>query len=110
MPVTPYHLGPGAAIKAVMPRHFSFTIFCFAQIVTDSETAYYILQGEYPLHRWFYTYLGATIVAVACVVVGLPGGPASVDWLEEGTLHALFRRDRGDFSPHRGNFGVHRHL
>ena len=72
MPFTPYHLGPGAAVKAVMPRHFSFTVFCFAQIVTDSETAYYLLQGEYPLHRWFHTYLGATIVAACCVVLGRP--------------------------------------
>ena len=55
-----------------MPRHFSFTIFCFAQIVTDFETIYHILQGEYPLHRWFHTYLGATVVAIGCVVVGRP--------------------------------------
>ena len=39
-----------------MPRHFSFTIFCFAQVVTDFET----------------TYLGATIVAACCVLVGRP--------------------------------------
>jgi hypothetical protein len=39
MPFTPYHFGPGALVKAIMPRHFSFTVFCFAQIVTDFETA-----------------------------------------------------------------------
>lgn len=72
MPFTPYHLGPGAAIKAVMPRHFSFTMFCFAQIVTDFETAYYLLRGEYPLHRGLHTYLGATVVAGCCVLLGRP--------------------------------------
>ena len=64
MPFTPFHVGPGAAIKAIMPRHFSFTVFCFAQIVTDIETAFYLLRGEYPLHRIFHTYLGATVVAM----------------------------------------------
>ena len=72
MPFTPYHFGPGAAVKAVMPRHFSFTMFCFAQIVTDFETAYYFLCGEYPLHRWLHTYLGASVLAVCCVLVGRP--------------------------------------
>lgn len=70
MPFTPFHFGPGAAVHAVAPRYFSFTVFCFAQIVTDVETAYYMLRGEYPLHRWFHTYLGATIIAVLCILVG----------------------------------------
>jgi hypothetical protein len=72
MPFTPFHFGPGAAVKAVAPRYFSFTVFCFAQIVTDLETAYYMLRGEYPLHRWLHTYLGATIVAVLCSLIGRP--------------------------------------
>lgn len=72
MPFTPFHFGPGAAIKAAMPRHFSFTVFCFAQIVTDFETAYYLFRGESPLHRFLHTYLGATVVAVCCVFVGRP--------------------------------------
>ena len=56
MPVTPFHFGPGAAVKAAIPRHFSFTVFCFAQVVTDCETAYHMLRHEYPLHRWMHTY------------------------------------------------------
>jgi hypothetical protein len=72
MPFTPFHFGPGAAIKAVMPRHFSFTVFCFAQIITDFETGYYLVHGEYPLHRLFHTYLGASAVAVFCILVGQP--------------------------------------
>lgn len=72
MPFTPFHFGPGVAIKAVMPRHFSFTVFCFAQVVTDLETAYHMLRGEYPLHRWLHTFVGATAVAIFCVIVGRP--------------------------------------
>src|SRR5258708_868462 len=72
MPFTPFHFGPGAAFKAAIPQYFSFTIFCFAQIVTDCETAYYMIRGEYPLHRWLHTFVGATGVAVFCVLVGRP--------------------------------------
>jgi hypothetical protein len=72
MPFTPFHFGPGAAIKAVAPRYFSFTVFCFAQVATDCETAYYMVQGEYPLHRFFHTYCGATLVAVFSIIVGRP--------------------------------------
>jgi hypothetical protein len=72
MPVTPFHFGPGAAVKAVMPRHFSLSVFCFAQIITDVETCYHLIRWEYPLHRWLHTYLGASAVAVFCIVVGRP--------------------------------------
>jgi hypothetical protein len=72
MPFTPFHFGPGAALKAAMPRHFSFTVFCFAQVITDAEVAYYLIRGEYPLHRWFHTYVGATALAVFAIVAGRP--------------------------------------
>jgi hypothetical protein len=72
MPFTPFHAGPGAAIKAAIPRQFSFTVFCFAQVVTDFETAYHMIRHEFPLHRWMHTYAGATLVAVFCVIVGRP--------------------------------------
>jgi hypothetical protein len=72
MPFTPFHFGPAAAIKAVIPRYFSFTVFCFAQVVTDSEVAYYMIRGEFPLHRWFHTYLGATAVAAFSFLLGRP--------------------------------------
>ena len=72
MPFTPIHFGPGAAIKAVAPQHFSFTIFCFAQVVTDCETAFYMLRGEYPFHRFCHTFVGATLVAAGSVIVGRP--------------------------------------
>ena len=72
MPLTPFHFGPGAAFEAAIPRYFSFTVFCFTQVVTDCETAYHMFRHEYPLHRWMHTYLGATGVAIFCIIVGRP--------------------------------------
>src|SRR5262245_1529736 len=72
MPFTPFHFGPAAVMKAVAPAHFSFTVFCYSQVVTDLESGFYLFRGEYPVHRFFHTYVGATIVGLACALTGRP--------------------------------------
>src|ERR1700736_5515159 len=69
MPITPFHFGPGAAIHAAAPRYVSFLAFCAANVLIDFEPLYYLLTGQYPLHRFFHTYVGAVIVAMATVVL-----------------------------------------
>jgi hypothetical protein len=64
MPITPFHFGPGAAIHAAAPRYVSFLAFCAANVLMDIEPMYYILTRQYPLHRFFHTYVGAAIVAI----------------------------------------------
>ena len=72
MPITPLHFGPAALAKGSAPKHFSFVAFGFTQLIIDAEPAYYIVQGLWPVHRFFHTYLGATFVAVFVVVFGKP--------------------------------------
>lgn len=72
MPFTPVHFGPGALAKALAPRYFSFTVFVFAQVLIDVETLYYLLQDDWPVHRFFHTYVGATLAAAASFVLGRP--------------------------------------
>jgi hypothetical protein len=72
MPFTPFHLGPAAALKAAAPRHLSFTVFGFSQVLIDLEPLYYMLRHEAILHRFFHTYAGATLVALASVALGRP--------------------------------------
>jgi len=69
MPITPFHFGPGAMAHAVAPRHISFLAFCAANVLIDIEPLYYMLTRQYPLHRLFHTYVGATAVAVATVAL-----------------------------------------
>ena len=69
MPITPFHFGPGAAVHAIAPRHISFLAFCAANVLIDVETLYYMLTRQYPWHRFFHTYVGATIIVVATVVL-----------------------------------------
>ena len=65
MPITPFHFGPGAAVHAIAPKHISFLAFCSANVLIDIEPLYYMLTGQYPLHRFFHTYIGATIIMLA---------------------------------------------
>jgi hypothetical protein len=72
VPFTPFHFGPGAVLKAAAPRHFSFTVFVFTNVVIDIEPLYHMLTDSPPLHRFLHTYAGATMAAVACGVLGPP--------------------------------------
>lgn len=69
MPVTPFHFGPGAAIHSAAPRYISFLSFCAANVLIDIEPLYYMLTGQVRLHRFFHTYIGATLVAIAAVLL-----------------------------------------
>jgi hypothetical protein len=62
MPVTPFHFGPGAAFHAVAPRQVSFLAFCAANVLLDVEPLYFMLTDQFPFHRFFHTYVGATII------------------------------------------------
>ena len=74
MPITPFHFGPGAAVKAVAPRHFSFTVFAFSQALIDLEPiGFFIFTGD-PVHPYMHTYLGATLVFTASWWAGRPVG------------------------------------
>ncbi|MEO8062960.1 MAG: hypothetical protein ABI821_09435 [Pseudomonadota bacterium] len=69
MPITPFHFGAGAVFHAASPSRVSFLAFCAANCITDCETVYNVLAGRFPLHRFLHTFVGATLVAVATVVL-----------------------------------------
>jgi len=72
MPFTPFHMGPGLAVKAVSGRHFSLMVFGFSQVAIDIEPLVRIIRGDAVLHGFTHTYLGATLIALVSVVVGRP--------------------------------------
>ena len=71
MPITPFHFGPGAALHALAPKHVSFLSFCAANVLIDVEPLYYMSTGQYPLHRFFHTYLGVSLIPVAITALFL---------------------------------------
>ena len=72
MPITPIHMGPALAAKAVAPRYFSFLVFGITQVAIDAEAAFYLITDDPPYHRLLHTYFGATLVALLAVVIGRP--------------------------------------
>jgi hypothetical protein len=72
MPVTPLHMGPALAAKAVCGRHFSLLVFAFSQVVIDVEPLIRILRGDAVLHGFTHTYLGATLLGVFSLFAGRP--------------------------------------
>jgi hypothetical protein len=72
MPVTPLHMGPGLLFKGAAGRHFSLMVFGFSQVLIDIEPGIRFLRGDGTLHGFTHTYLGATLIAVAAVLIGRP--------------------------------------
>ncbi|MBI3044034.1 MAG: DUF4184 domain-containing protein [Betaproteobacteria bacterium] len=74
MPITPFHLGPGALVKAAAPRHFSFTVFAFSQGLIDLEPIGFFIFTGAPIHAYLHTYLGALPVFLVSWWAGRPVG------------------------------------
>jgi hypothetical protein len=80
MPFTPFHMGPGCAVKAVLGRYFSLTVFGFAQVAMDLEPLVRMLRHDRVLHGFSHTYLGATLIALVALFLGRP----VCQWLLDG--------------------------
>jgi len=106
MPITPFHFGPGAAIHVVAPRYVSFLAFCAANVLMDFEPMYYILTRQYPLHRFFHTYVGAAIVAISTAAIFAASRhaaralrlPNSFDWQDLDIIAVAIGATAGTFS------------
>ena len=70
MPFTPFHIGPGIAIKALLQGSFSLMVFGWTQVVMDLQPLLVILTGQGHLHGFSHTYIGATLIAVFCALSG----------------------------------------
>ncbi len=50
MPFTPFHMGPGIVVKALLQGSFSLMVFGWAQIVMDIQPLFVLISGEGHLH------------------------------------------------------------
>lgn len=70
MPFTPYHMGLGTAVKAVLGKNFSLITFGIAQVVMDIEALMHIFRDDPGHHGFVHSYAGATLVAIPVAVLG----------------------------------------
>ena len=90
MPFTPFHMGPGLAIKALAGRRFSVLTFGIAQVAMDIEPLVGLISGSSVLHGPTHTCLATVITAIAVAVVAAPVcRPVLQRWNRELLAHRL---------------------
>jgi len=70
MPFTPFHMGPGILIKALLQGSFSLMVFGWAQIIMDIQPLIVLITDHGQLHGFSHTYLGAILLAVIAALSG----------------------------------------
>jgi hypothetical protein len=70
MPITPFHIIAGVAVKSLRPKYFSWTVFALANVLIDTEAVYYFFTTGSPAHKYFHTWVGATIIAILSATLG----------------------------------------
>lgn len=74
MPFTPYHFGPSACIALPLRKYIDIPVFILANVVIDFEPlAVILLDLNYPLHGYFHTFLGGTVVALVWGFIAYSG-------------------------------------
>ena len=70
MPLAPFHLGPGLLIGLLLLSYIDFATFLVASVIIDVEPIVVIIFDlDYPLHGFFHSFLGGTIVAFLLAAV-----------------------------------------
>jgi hypothetical protein len=65
MPFTPFHLGPALFLGLLFLGFIDFPTFLVANVIVDVEPfIVLVLRLDYPLHGFFHSLLGGTLVAV----------------------------------------------
>lgn len=70
MPFTPFHMGTGIFIKAILQSSFSLMVFGWSQIVMDLQPLWVLLNGHGHLHGFSHTFVGGSLLAVFSAVSG----------------------------------------
>lgn len=65
MPFTPFHLGPALLFGLVFFSYLDFPTFMVANVIVDIEPFMILALGlDLPLHGFFHSFLGGTVVSL----------------------------------------------
>ena len=69
MPFTPFHLGPGLLIGMLLFSYVDFASIMISSVAVDVEPFIIAMfRLNLPLHGFFHTYVGGTVIAVVTAV------------------------------------------
>ena len=100
MPFTPFHFGLGAALHAAAPQRISFLGFCAANVLIDIESLVNLVQHRHPVHAFFHSFVGATLIIPATLLLFL-----GLRWLASRVALPDLLRWR-QLSPQQVGFGA----
>lgn len=89
MPFTPFHMGPGVFVKALLQGSFSLMVFGYTQIIMDLQPLFVMVSGDGHLHGFSHTFVGATLIALFSALSG--------KYLSEFGLKIIYRREERVF-------------
>jgi len=70
MPFTPFHLGPALLLGLILYNILDFPTFLIANIIIDVEPFIILIMGlNQPLHGFFHSFIGGTIISFALFFV-----------------------------------------
>ncbi len=70
MPFTPFHLGPGLLVGLLLLSYVDFPTFLVASVIVDVEPFLVLWWNlPYPLHGFFHSFLGGTLVALCLLLL-----------------------------------------
>ena len=70
MPFTPYHFGPALFLGLLLLSFIDFPTFLIASVIVDIEPFLVLaLNLDYPLHGFFHSLLGGTLVAIPLTLI-----------------------------------------
>jgi hypothetical protein len=70
MPLTPFHLGPALFFGLLFLSFMHLPTFLIANVIVDFEPFLVLFLGiDYPLHGFFHSFLGGSIIAIILSLV-----------------------------------------
>jgi len=69
--ITPIHIIAAVPVKIIFPKHFSLLWFTIVNILIDVEVLYYLIMNEWPIHRFFHSFIGVSIVGFLVFALSL---------------------------------------
>jgi len=74
VPFTPFHLGPALLFSLALSATFDLFTFLVASVIPDLEPFYvmYFRVSGYPLHGFFHSYLGSSLLIVLVAAIVYP--------------------------------------
>jgi len=73
-------------MKSLVPRRLSLVAYGAAQVGIDCETLYFIVHHQHPDHRFFHTFVGASLVGLGvamAIAIAAPVVPRPWRWLND---------------------------